>query len=148
MANYYSTTRTNYFRVKDPDAFRDFMKTVWSSEDSVQVWEERKGYKDDVPRYGFGCYSEILGIGVGEPDTYGLFYDYDYEAFCQRLSEFVAEDDAIIIMEAGNEKLRYVVGTATVITSTSVEFLNLSDLAVKSAAKMLNNPDWKTCLEY
>ena len=36
MANYVSTTRTNYFHVKDAEAFRAFMDNV--SEDNLELW--------------------------------------------------------------------------------------------------------------
>ena len=40
MANYCCATRTNYFRVKDPESFKSFMYTVYGSEEPVDVWEE------------------------------------------------------------------------------------------------------------
>ena len=147
MANYYCAVRTNYFRVNDPDAFRKFMKKVATCEDTIQIWEERD--KSDRTLFGFGCYGSILGIPVldGEDDDYGCD-DYDFEEFVHGLSDLVAEDDAIIILESGAEKLRYVTGTALVITSTGSEFMEIDVLAAEKAASMLKNPQWKTQVSY
>ena len=41
MANYYASTRTNYFRVKDEEEFRKFMAHVSGTEDRVELWEEK-----------------------------------------------------------------------------------------------------------
>lgn len=40
MANYCCAIRTNYFHVKDPEAFKAFMDTVYASEDEIKMWEE------------------------------------------------------------------------------------------------------------
>ncbi len=145
MANYCCAVRTNYFHVKDPEAFRKFMDTVVACEDSVSVWEEKD--KDGRTVFGFGCYSSILGVlpeGVEEDED----FDYDYDEFVNGLADHVAENDAIIILESGNEKLRYLVGSAMVITSTDSEYLDISVLAAEKAAKLLGNSGWKTKLEY
>lgn len=145
MANYCCAIRTNYFHVKDPDAFREFMDKVVACEDSVNVWEDQDRAGKTV--FGFGCYSQILGIpvhtegdGVDDDD----FEDYDYNEFVSGLSELVAEDDAIIILESGNEKLRYLMGSALVITSTGADYMEIDAIAAKRAAEMLGNPGWQT----
>ena len=53
-----------------------------------------------------------------------------------------------LIFEAGNEKLRYVVGYVTVITKTGVEYDDVTNLGLKMAKKMLNNPDYETQVDY
>ena len=60
----------------------------------------------------------------------------------------IADDDAVIILESGNEKLRYVVGSAVVITNTDYEYMEISTLAAEMAAKLLNNSQWKTKISY
>jgi len=151
MANYCCAVRTNYFHVKDPDKFRDFMKNVVSSEDSIKVWERTDDVGNTV--FGFGCYGSILGVtvcadGVNADDSDCDYDDYDFDEFVNGLADLVAEDDAIIILESGNEKLRYVTGCAIVITSTDSEYMEIDVLAAQQAAEMLNNPDWQTQLEY
>lgn len=69
MANYTCRIRTNYFRTKDPDAFRLFMQRVCGSESAVELWEEQSS--DGKPLFGFGTYGSISGLRdtVGEdPD--------------------------------------------------------------------------------
>lgn len=59
----------------------------------------------------------------------------------------MAEDDAVILLESGHEQLRYVYGSATIITSSDQCFLSISDLAKSKAANMLGNSDWDTQCE-
>lgn len=145
MAEYNCTVRTNYFRVKNPDTFRDFMAHVQGNESPIELWENT----DDSghPVFGFGCYGSIFGY-VEDADEEDEDADIAYDTFIDALSCHVAEDDAIIIFEAGNEKLRYVVGSATVITNKDVKYLNVQRLAVEMAGKLLNNPDFDTECEY
>lgn len=137
--NYTATTRTNYFRVKDEDAFKAFMGPV--SGDDLRIFEKTQ---DGQKFFGFGCYGVIYGIcPEDDPDECA-----DYDAFLDGLKSHVAEDDAIIIMQAGNEGLRYVVGDATVITSKDVQYINIDNWAVMKAREMLLNKNWKTQLDY
>lgn len=148
MANYYCAVRTNYFRVKDPDAFKRFMARVVGAEERVDVWEEEERDEAGNPVFAFGCYGSILGIGIGyDPET-DDFDDYDFDGFVNGLSELVADDDAIIILESGHEKLRYVTGSAYVITSTGSSYMDINVLAAQRAAELLKNPGWKTKISY
>ena len=145
MANYCCAVRTNYFHVKDPDAFLEFMDKVAACEDSANVWEDRD--KAGRPVFGFGCYSPILGVPARSEEACvddDDFEDYDYDEFVSGLSELVAEDDAIIILESGNEKLRYLIGSALVITSTGADYMEIDAIAAKRAAEMIGNPGWQT----
>ena len=72
----------------------------------------------------------------------------DYDAFLDELQKHIADDDAVIIMEGGHEKLRYVVGSATIVTSKTVEYLGIKELAEKRVRRLLDNPDWLTRCEY
>lgn len=137
MANYYCTMRTNYFRVKDEVNFKRIMDSV-ESEDRVKVFKHEQ---HGQTWYGFGCYGGIYGIGRVDDDP-------DYEMFVAALQEVVADDDAIIIYEVGNEKLRYLIGSAHVITSKSQEFVDLRAVAYEAARTLLNNQNWTTRSEY
>ncbi len=143
MANYCCVTRTNYFHVKNPDAFCDFMRGV-IAEDSVDVWEEKDG--DGNPVFGFGCYGSIFGVNT-QPNS-DDDCEFDWEGFIHGLSDHVADDDAIIIMESGNEKMRYVVGSATVVTKYDYDYIDVASMAAKRASELLKNPEWKTRLDY
>lgn len=146
MANYCCAIRTNYFHVKNDDMFREFMSQVYGCEDDISLWEE----KDDSGQtlFGFGLYGGILGLRTVCDDGDEDSDDSSYDNFISVLQSCVAEDDAIIIFETGNEKLRYVVGSATVITSKGYTYMNINDLATLKAAEMLGNPVWKTRCEY
>lgn len=41
MSNCICTVRSNYFHVKDPASFRDFMSRVYGSEDRISLWQEQ-----------------------------------------------------------------------------------------------------------
>lgn len=62
-------------------------------------------------------------------------------------SYLIDDDDAVIIMESGHEKLRYLIGSALVITNRDIEYLDVGTLAVKKASEMLG-VDFTTRLEY
>lgn len=144
MANYYPITRTNYFHVKDEQKFRDLMNKIVVCDGDLKVWD---GVTDETggKTFGFGGYCSIDGYSEG-PDYWNA--DADYEEFITRLSECVAEDDAVIIFEVGFEKLRYLAGFAVVVTSTDYKIIDLRDEACEEAAKMLNNPEWTTRCDY
>ena len=74
--------------------------------------------------------------------------DTAFDRFLEKLQQCVAEDDAVIILEAGNEKMRYVVGSALIVTNKACEYLDIAELAEKRAAELLAIPSWKTRLMY
>lgn len=151
MANYSCAVRTNYFHVKDDEAFRRLMETVRGCEDTVHVWEDKDATGKTV--FGFGSYGEIAGIVIpNNEDSESEYDEYDvecdYDEFIKRLQNIVADDDAIIIFESGHENLRYLVGCATILTSTDCQYLNITDFAEETASQMLRNLSWCTKCEY
>lgn len=163
MANYECVLRSNYFHVKDEESFRAFMNTV-SGED-IHLWEE-KDERDGSTLFGFGCYGSIYGVSAeeveededveDEEDDEDIEYEENededeenpYTLFLKGLQEHIADNDAVIICEAGNEKLRYVTGFATVITSDGIETISIDELAISKAREMLNNKDFNTKMDY
>ena len=142
MANYECAVRTNYFHVKDEIAFKELMGKVVCSEDGLDIFE-RKDEKG-MTMYGFGCYSSIMGIATEGEDK----EEYSYDKFIDELQKNVEPSDAIIIFEAGHEKLRSIGLYADIITSEGYNMLNLEHMAVESAKNMLKNPDWETRYTY
>ena len=126
MSNYYGVVRTNYFHVKDEEQFRALMAKAIGDEDGIELWDDEKD-RNGSQVFGFGVYGGISGV---------LNHD--------GLKECVAEDDAILIFEAGHEKLRYVGGGVTIITSKNIEYLNLQDVGCRKARELLGNDDWVT----
>lgn len=146
MANYYCHIRTNYFHVKDPDAFRKFMGRVYGTEDGIELWEEKDADGNLV--FGFGTEGGIAGLRDDVEEEFPDTDDASYDLFIDGLQEHLCDGDAVIIMEAGHEKLNYVVGSATVVTKTQYEHLDISDLATAKAGELLGNPEWTTQCDY
>jgi len=123
-----------------------FMKRVYGAESSVELWEE----KDDqgLPVFGFGSYGAIGGVRGSTEEAEDDASESGFDDFVAELQQHVQEGDAVIILEAGSEKLCYVVGSAEIVTSTDRDHLDISDLAQKRAAIMLNNPSWQTRCDY
>lgn len=148
MANYVNALRTNYFRVKDENAFKEFMSRVEETEGEICIFED---IIDGEKLFAFGCYGLIAGINPTLDEFNDEDYDPDacsYDEFVDGLQKLVADDDAIVIYEAGNEKMRYVNGTVEIITSTNYKALSIIDIANKAAAKLLGNPSWTTRSTY
>ena len=143
MANYECTVRTNYFHVKDEEAFRKLVERI-VSECGIELFE--KNDPEGEKLFGFGSYGSLYGI-CKDSEEDDDEYDEE-EVLYQKLQSCVAEDDAVIILTAGNEHLRYVTGDAVCITHDKIEYLDLTCLAVAKAAEMLNNPLYSTVCEY
>ena len=146
MANYNCTIRTNYFHVKDNAKFEEFMTHVYGED--LEVFHSADSNGNKV--YGFGGYGGIAGYFNKEEDyeDNDEAWDNAYDNFIDGLVTHVTEDDAILIFESGNEKLRYVVGSVAVITSKGYEYRDIRDVGMEMARQMLNNSDYTTRCEY
>lgn len=144
MANYYGSTRTNYFHVKDEQAFRDLMKHIVSWDGNIEIWDDRKDANGNQ-LFAFGGYASIAGYQEDLDDT---DHDPDYNEFIYRLSECVADGDAAIIFEVGQEKLRYLTADAIVVTSTGTETIDLTSEAITKGCDLLKNQYWHTICAY
>lgn len=144
MADYICAVRTNYFHVKDEENFREFASKIRSENNDLEIWEKEDENGEVV--FGFGCVGSLIGVVSGADYTEDPSVAYD--EFIAGLQENIAEDDAVIIYEVGREKLRYLSGYATVITSKEQDCLDVSDFAVKQARSMLNNQEWITQSSY
>ena len=69
------------------------------------------------------------------------------DTFYKELQQILPNGEAMILQEAGHEKLNYVAGIATIITNKEIRFLDLSKLAVKTAGDMLGT-DFQTQMDY
>lgn len=151
MANYNCATRTNYFEVKDAEALKSLIAKTHSGEDKISIFT-RTDKETGKTLYGFGCYSSIDGIPSPQKNEkskeLGDDLELDHELFVKELQKIVADDDAIIITEAGNEKLRYVCGDSTIITAKEVRTIDLKNAAKVAAKQMLNNKDWSSIMSY
>ena len=131
MASYVCAIRTNYFRVTEEEKFKNLIDEFLSG--SCEVFT-----RTDVNS------NKLVGFGSDE----NINWPEDETGFVSGLQECLAEDDSIIVLEVGHEKLRYLIGAATIITRSSIETIDLTSLAISKAAEMLGNPDYTTCCEY
>lgn len=142
MANYYCNIRTNYFHVKDINAFENLMSRV-SSEDSVEVFRDRDKQGREV--VGFGTYGSIWGLTENDAENCD---DASYDKFIKELQKCVEDDDAILIMEVGHEKLRYLTGVTEIVTRNEYKAVDMIESAVAEASKMLKNSEYSTKVAY
>lgn len=163
MANYYGNTRTNYFRVIDEKKFKSIVDSICSYEDTVEYWSQKK---NDETYYAFGAQDSIQGIcdcpacnsceGCEHKDledneicqSCNCEGDYSYEKMVNELQKVLHPEDAIIIVEAGYEKLRYVGGNTTIITSAKIEYKDVWNDAINKAKEMLNNNEYSADYTY
>ena len=144
MANYISFTRSNYFRVADPEAFKKIINRVSTDEDSLEQWERTE---NGMTYYGFGAYSSICRLRH-EAEDVDDDDEFEANAVYEALSKVVAPDDATIITEIGYEKLRYLTAYAVVITQAEIEFVELRSDALETAQRMLRSPEYDPCMDY
>ena len=152
MADYIGRLRTNYFSVTDAEKFKKIMAQC-KAQDTIEVFDEKQ--EDGSVKYGFLCDGSIHGLpdtdnepGENEDECDEEDYDYNYDAFCEALQEILPDDDAIFITEVGYEKMRYLVGECTIITSSGFKVMTLKNEARSLARIMLNNPEYTTKMEY
>lgn len=146
MANYCCAYRTNYFKVKDNEKFKEFMTHVYAED--LEVFHKKDENGNEL--YGFGGYGGISGYfnNENEYEDSDEAWDNAYDNFIDGLAKQVAENDAILLFEVGNEKLRYVVGSVAVITSKGYKYRDITNVGVEIAKQMLNNPNYDTQCAY
>ncbi len=98
MANWIGSARTNYFRVKDVDAFK-----AWAKAASLVVFEKDGRY---------GGWPDI----VFDDDTTDAHRDF---YITHELAPHVADGEIVVCLEAGAEKLRYITGSALAFKATN-----------------------------
>ncbi len=127
MADWYGVSRSNYFRVKDHDAFTEAMGGL-----DLRVVEGGKG--------------ETAGmVAVISDAEYG---DWPSEVFDEaaddyvevdlvtRIAEHLVDGEVCVLVSAGAEKERYVTGTATAFTNQgNAKAINLSLNDIYAKAK-------------
>lgn len=107
MANYTADARTNYFRVKDEDAFRKAMEPY---DVSVHTRDQ------------YFCLLADQGDCNGWPSWIIGPNDEDIEVdLPQIVAPHLCDDSVAVFIEVGAEKLRYLVGHANAVDSTGKE---------------------------
>ena len=114
MANYYATARSNYFAVKDETAFRE-----WADLLRLTILEpdHRNKVADGIPRFGIASGDRDDSGGwptsLADEET-GDYEDIDVH---EQLAAHLADNEVAVLMEVGNERLRYVSGMAVAINN-------------------------------
>ena len=124
MANYYANARSNYFRVKDPASFKETMAVY-----DVEVHEN----SNEANTF---CLLAANADGAVWPSWVEGDRGEEVEIdFFEIVSSFLADEEVAIFMEAGAEKLRYIVGEAFAVNnkgdSQSVSLDQIYELARK-----------------
>jgi hypothetical protein len=122
MANYTATARSNYFAVKDTTAFE-----AWCKERDLKFWQ---GTHDNVARYAITP-NDMSDTG-GWPEH--LDEDGDLiEDLCDALAAHLVVGEVAVLFEIGNEKLRYLIGTATAVHSSGKRVdISLSEIYTRA----------------
>lgn len=121
MANYYGTSRSNYFKVKNKEKFTALCEKL-----GVQLIEQGN-------LVGFISNSEdgSLPSSIYDEKT-GDQQDID---LCNLISKHLCKGQVAVMVESGAEKHRYVVGYATAVNwegkTESIGINNIYDLAKK-----------------
>lgn len=138
MANYNATSRTNYFRVTDEEAYAKLFARLCAESNIEDFTKE----KDGIIWHGFGAYDAIDYKESDDEDA-----EYDFDGFLKKLQKILPEDEAFMYFESGYEKLRYVSGYVTLCTKNEIHFMSL-DTWAKQKAKELLGEDFETKTDY
>ena len=144
MANYYGSCRTNYFKVKDEEAFKAAIESL------PDVECHRSDGAIDAEHAGLYCI-------LGNNDDGGGWPSYQYDKEMDDYVEFdlidevyshLADGEVAIFMEVGAEKLRFLVGYAEAVNNMGErEKVSLLDIYDK-AKRLTSRPEDITQAEY
>jgi len=136
MANYYASCRSNYFKVKDEDAFILAMSEIPGIEVSQEANDTFCLLGGDPDGAGWPSW-------VQDDDGKDIEIDLPLE-----VSKYLADGEVAIFMESGAEKLRYVVGYAVAINSQGEQVsIGLNDI-YDMARGLTDRPQDVTVAEY
>lgn len=122
MAKFTGAARSNYFKVKDAELFKEWVLSI----PSLSIFKG-EGKQDGL----FAIYSDCPDTGCWPS---GCFDEVEIDLAVD-LSVHLAEGQIAVLMEAGAERLRYLAGYAVAVNwKGETEYLNLNqiyDLAEK-----------------
>ncbi|MBC2593537.1 hypothetical protein H5P28_04605 [Ruficoccus amylovorans] len=127
MADYYATTRSNYFGVKDEKAF-----LAWA--ESTELGVQRR----EDPDHGnlFMIYSD-QEKGAWPNYVYNEEKDdFDEVEVIPELAKHLKDGHVAILLEIGSEKLRYLVGVASAVNCRGEQVYVDLDAIYKKAGKL------------
>lgn len=117
MANYQPFARSNYFRVRDVDKFKERFNGL----NDMRVSQSAEGLVSLI------CEGESAWPSDGsDPVTGEEQEDYD---FIKDLQAHLADGQVCVLIEIGYEKMRYLVGNAVAFVNFGSEYnVNLNDI--------------------
>ena len=129
MADYLSCTTTNYFQVTSEQELRELVSRIDCNDEIEIVTSKEKG----KTYYSLCAYGSFIGIDDRED------IDELYKAF----QKILPDGEVLALFEVGNEKLRYIDGSTTVITNKTYQSKSLHDIATTLARNITDNPTYE-----
>jgi len=105
MSDFYGSARSNYFKVKNLEKFKKFCQ-----DHQLEFIES----DDEKGKVGFLVQTDNGCIPNGKVNSKGNYVEIDFE---EELSKHLADGEVAVVVEAGNEKLKYVAGYAFAVNS-------------------------------
>lgn len=142
MADYICTGRTNYFKVRNEEAWSAWLERLSDVEDLTytdangEVW------------HGFGCYGTPWYDDSESADDEYPDGDFSCGTSLAAIQAFLADGHAMIYQEAGWEKLRYIGGWAFIVTKDAYRNIDLRDVALDAARDLLGAEDYSPRMDY
>lgn len=109
MADMYGAVRSSYFKVKDATAFTEWFDKNCYFGGEVTLWPDRDGEADVFAFGGYEQYPSAYPRMPLDPDSDVTdTNEWDLDVFAKAFHEHLAEGQNLVVVAAGNEKLRYV----------------------------------------
>lgn len=124
MSDYYATARSSYYKVKSKKKFKKFCQ-----EHQLEFIES----DSDKGKVGFLVQTDFGTIPNGRVNSKGNYVEIDFE---EELSKHLAAGEVAVVVEAGNEKLKYVAGYAFAVNSKGRTVVVSTDDIYNKAEKM------------
>lgn len=132
-----SVFRTNYFTVTDESKYENIIEKI---KETNEIYDHKEVINGKT-FHMFGGYDTSFGIECSENDN-------PEDTAAAELQTIIPDNEAILIMENVDEKLRYVHAGCWIITNKEIKYIWLHEIALETAKQMLGNPKWNTTLEY
>lgn len=139
MADYISKCRSNYFKVTDEDRLKEI---IGACQCEGNCWVSQHDTEED--KFCICCDYNLTGLIKDEEEDEEEAHERAYDTMLEELQKILPDGEAIIIIEAGSEKMRYIAGTSTIVTKNEICVLDLADISLKKARELLNNPRFET----
>lgn len=142
MANYMPVSRTNYFKVKNLTEFHNAMSKIVAND--LEVWEKEI---DGETYVAFGGFDSFIDVYIWNEENEDGMEEGTVD-IATIIQPHLADGEGCIILESGYEKLRYIVGSAYIITQEKTEYVDLEQVAIKKTMEMLGVKEKKFYTTY